>query len=92
MLITLALRQFYCPTPDNFNIILIINKIIFKLLTFEMGIGVDLARKQSVSQIASTQINCSNTADFIPKATKFHHGTDHVYTCSCLNIGFHNSI
>ena len=69
----------------------------FKLLTFEMCIGVELACiwKQSFSQNANAKgalpkLNCSSTADFTPHITKVHHGTDHVY--SCLILGFYGSI
>ena len=54
-----------------------------------MGIGVDLAWKQSFSQNASTKravpkVNCSSIADFIPNITKFQHGI--VYINSSLIV------
>ena len=64
-------------------------------MTFEIGIVVDLAGKQSFFQNASTKgelpkLNCSSTSDVILNMIKFQHDIDHVN--SCLIVGFRDSI
>ena len=59
---------------------------VLQLLTFGIGIGIDLPGKQSISPNASKKgalpkLHCSSTSDFTPNMSKFHHGTDHVYNC-----------
>ena len=42
-----------------------------------------------VQKGALPKVNCSTTADFIPRMTKFQRGIVHVN--SCLILGFHDS-
>ena len=64
-------------------------------MTFEIGVGANLAEKQSLFQNASTngvllKENYSSTAGFIPNVTTFQHGIVHVN--SCLIPGLHDSM
>ena len=79
---------------DKINLTVLL-QTVFKSLTFDMGVDVDLARRQSFSQNASTKaallnLKCASTADFTPNVTTFTHGIAHVN--SYQHLDFHCSI